>query len=59
MKNLVGIALGFVFLTAQAATYMLHHSERDAQGNLICTYQNGESINMGKSNSQCPSSISR
>jgi hypothetical protein len=59
MKSTIGILLGLVFLIAQAATFQLHHSERDAQGNLICTYQNGESINMGKSNSACPSSVSR
>ncbi len=59
MKNLACVALGLVFLVAQAATFQLYRSERDGQGNLICTYQNGESINMGKSNSQCPSSISR
>jgi len=60
MKSFLGLTIVFFALLAQAATtYQLVRSDRDAQRNLICTYQNGESINMGKSDSQCPSAITR
>ena len=60
MKYLLVLSIALFGLLAQAATtYQLVRSDRDAQRNLICTYQNGENINMGKSDSQCPSAITR
>jgi len=59
MKNIFVTMFAFTFLVVQAAAFQLHRSDRDVQGNLICTYENGESINMGKTDKPCPYSISR
>ena len=54
------VTLLLVPLLAQSAqNYPLVRSDRDGQRNLICTYANGESINMGQSWSPRPSAIQR
>jgi hypothetical protein len=62
-KTLAKIALSMLIaspiISFATQTFSLHSSSRDAMGNLVCTYANGETINMGQSWSSCPSSISR
>jgi len=59
MKYLKFLVLLICSCSVFAATFNLVGSDRDGQGNLICRYSNGETINMGQSWSPCPTSISR
>lgn len=64
IKNLNKICICFAIVFPMVSfaigkNYPLIGSSRDNQGNLLCTYSNGETINMGQSWSPCPSSIQR
>lgn len=58
-KIILMTLLSIPLLAQSAQNYPLVRSDRDGQRNLICTYANGESINMGQSWSPCPSAIQR
>jgi hypothetical protein len=59
LKKTIATALLLPVISLAAQNYSLHSSGRDGMGNLVCTYANGETINMGQSWSNCPSSITR